>query len=143
MKTISDILNNIISEKLSVDSISEKLSVDSIVLASKEFPIDRTIDDIIAFLEDAGFKYVLCNKGIDEEFDKYKCKCFYQSGNRFWFGDTSREKISKKNPIFLIRSISNRRFFSVYYTIYSSIIYNAEDNREDFLRELNKRFGWQ
>ena len=58
MKTISDILNNIISEKLSVDSISEKLSVDSIVLAEEKFPIDGTLEEMMNFLIDHGYKEI-------------------------------------------------------------------------------------
>ena len=122
--------------------ILEKLRVDNIVLTA-EFPIDGTIDDIIAFLENADFTYVLCNKGIDECFNKYKSKCFYKNSEYFYFADTSKEKISKNNPIFLIKSISNMLLFSVYCITYDEMAYKVRNNKQEFLKELNKRFGWK
>ena len=135
MKTITDVL--------------EKLRVDDIILNDR-FPIDGTLKEMMQFLEENGFKYVECRSDIDECFNKYKSKCFYKNNEYLWFGDTSKEEISKKNPIFTYRILQNN--FSVYYCGTSGRIYwlvgelgkikNSKENKEEFLRELNKRFGW-
>lgn len=138
MKTIADILNNVIYEKLKVDDIT-----------FDKFPINGTLNDIIEFLKDNDFKYVHCGGGIDEWFNNYKSKCFYKTEEHLWFGDTSKEKISKDNPIFMYRILYNS--FGVYYCNKNGIMrwlvgentVNTEKQREKFLEELNKRFGWQ
>ena len=79
--------------------ISEKLKVDDIILNEEKFPIEGTMDDMIKFLEENGF--VAADEShnykgtADDMFDHNKSKCFYQTSNRFWFADTSKEKISK------------------------------------------------
>jgi len=129
------------------DAILEKLKVDDIVLEEK-FPIDGTLDDMIKFLEGNGFKYVRCDGAIDKWFNKYKSKCFYKNSERLWFADTSKEKISEDNPIFSYRV--QHKSFTVYYCnqgivywLAGETIENSKENKEEFLRELNKRFGWQ
>ena len=124
----------------SLIDILEKLKVDDIII--EKFPIDGTGNDIITFLKNEGFTYVLCNNSINEEFNKCGCKCFYYTSSRFWFGDTSKEKNKKKNPIFLNKKKSEGWLFSVYYTMHNEIIYNVVDDRKEFLKELNKCFGW-
>ena len=128
--------------------VLEKLKIDDINL--NEFPIDGTIEEMIKFLEEKGFKYVYCGCGIDEWFSNYKSKCFYKTKGNLWFGDTSKEKISKDNPIFIYRILYNT--FGVFYCDNSGNLYwlagqrdkikNSKENKEEFLRELNKRFGW-
>ena len=123
----------------------EKLRVDDIVLGEK-FPIDGKIEDIIKFLKKQGFE------DIDDSaiiFDSAKSKCYTTYKNtHIWFTDTSKEKNSKKNPIFHISVAENiatpEKIFEVYY--YSSnvdIIDIVDNDKDEFLEELNKRFGWQ
>ena len=130
------------------DAILEKLKVDDILLDKEEFPIDGTLNDIIEFLKDNGFEYVECRGGIDEYFNKYKSKCFYKNDVHLWFGDTSKEKISKKNPIFSYRFLFES--FGVYYCVQDDVCWlvgenyeNSKENKKEFLEELNKRFGWE
>ena len=47
-----------------IADIYEKLKVDDIVLTEK-FPIDGTIEEMMQFLEENGFKYVECRSDID------------------------------------------------------------------------------
>ena len=106
---------------------------------------------LIEFLKDNGFKYVRCGGGIDEWFNGYKSKCFYKTEENLWFGDTSKEKISEDNPIFIYRILQNS--FGVFYCDNSGNLYwlsgqkdkikNSKENKREFLEELNKRFGWK
>ena len=131
------------------DILVEKLKIDDINL-NGNFPIDGTLEDMTKFLEENGFKYVECRSDIDECFNKYKSKCFYKNNEYLWFGDTSKDDVSKKNPIFTYRILQNN--FSVYYCRNSSRIYwlvgefgkikNLKENKKEFLKELNKRFRW-
>ena len=126
------------------DILVEKLKVDDIVLGEK-FPIDGTVEDMIEFLEDAGFVPVEENhnyKGsVDDIFDYNNTKCFLKENKRFWFADTSKEKISKSNPIFFI--VMPEKIFKVYYCNNYNTIDIVEDNKKEFLKELNKRFSWE
>lgn len=145
MKSLKNILDNVILEKLSIDSI----------LLDIKFPIDGEIGDIIEFLKEEGFKdsTVKGREAVDKIFDSKKFKCFTLSGNdRIWFADTSKEKVSEKNPIFLITfPIPKNKIFTytaykaykVFYINNDHIEYIIDDNKEKFLEELNKRFGWQ
>ena len=130
--------------------VLEKLRVDDIVLPAK-FPINGTVDDITKFLENNDFKLVHFNGAISEGFNKCKSKCFYKNTTQLWFVDTSKEPIWEMNPIFTYRILSNS--FGVYYfdavgricwlTGELGKIKNSKENREEFLEELNKRFGWE
>lgn len=125
------------------DILVEKLKVDDIVLNGK-FPIDGTLDDIAKFLEDAGFVPAEENhnyKGsVDDIFDYNNTKCFLKESKRLWFADTSKEKISKSNPIFFI--VMPEKIFKVYYCNNYDTIDIVENDKEKFLKELNKCFGW-
>ena len=131
-------LKDSISEKLSIDSILEKLKVDDIVLAEM-FPIDGTFDEMIDFLKEYDFKEVAnsMHNSISKILNKERDKCFINYNNTIWFADTSKGEVSGDNPIFLIGKSS--KDFSVY-TPYKVIV---NDNKEEFLKELNKRFGWE
>lgn len=54
------------------DIILEKLKVDDISLVKKEFPIDGTINEIIEFLKDAGFKKVPSYAGWNATVENFK-----------------------------------------------------------------------
>ena len=138
-------LKEILLEKLSVDSISEKLSIDSITF--DKFPIDGTFEDALEFLENQGFKDIDIDDSdyLDEIFNSEKSKCFTTAiDSRYksiWFVDTLKEKISKKNPIFYI--CFNKPIYSVYYIdSEDNGIDIVDNNKKEFMKELNKRFNW-
>ena len=123
------------------DTILEKLKVDDIIPDKEKFPINGTIDDMIEFLKEEDFKEVKYHKNytISEQLKKTNDKVFLIFENtRIWFVDTSKEKISEKNPIFYIDTESH--MYSVYV---NSDINIVEDSKIAFLNELNKHFGWQ
>ena len=124
------------------DSILEKLKVDDIVLI-EEFPIDGTIEEIMKFLEGQNFIDISMRHGsISRMFNDMKKKCVAKFGNRLSFADTSKEKISKDNPIFYI-CLVDPIVYSVYYkNIYDNTIDIVENDKKEFLEELNKCFGW-
>jgi len=122
--------------------VLEKLRVDDIVI-NAEFPIDGTIEEMIKFLEGQNFIDISMHHGsISRIFNDMKKKCVVKFGNRFSFADTSKEKISKDNPIFYI-CLDDPVAYSVYYkNNYDSTIDIVENDKKAFLEELNKRFGW-
>lgn len=128
--------------------INEKLKVDDAIPDIK-FPVDGSLEDIVEFLKEQGFKDVDKRGTKDLIFNSEKFRCFtylkgLDGGEILWFADTSKGRISKDNPIFLIKSLSNMHVFVVYYTVSAKMIYKTEsDNKETFLEELNKCFGWE
>ena len=132
MRTIVDVL-----EKLKVDDIS-----------FEKFPIDGTFDEIIEFLKEKDFKEIVAksDEGVDEMFDskKYTCVTANYKYKRIWFADTSKEEVSEKNPIFLIICHENKTFiYKVFYVNNRHVKYIVENDKKEFLEELNKRFGWE
>ena len=125
------------------DIILEKLSVDNIVIV-EEFPIDGTMEDIVKFLKEQGFKQISSSGYISDLVNLTKTKCFMSDLTNIWFADTSEKKVSKDNPIFGIAY----KFYNVYYPKNSNNVRSheyidiVENDKEEFLRELNKRFGW-
>ena len=128
--------------------VLEKLKVDSIVL-DKEFPIDGTLNDMIAFLEGEGFHYI-DGEHIKESLNAEKTKCFMldlktkssrSDLTTIWFADTSKEEISKKNPVFNI--VYDSRYSVYYINQLGNIIDIVKNDKKKFLQELNKRFMWQ
>ena len=133
-----------------ITDILEKLRVDDIVFSEK-FPIDGTIDDIIEFLKNQGFEDIDERGSKDKVFNSKESKCFscLEELQRIWFADTSKGKISKSNPIFVIRFFEDIKKVSSYsYSLYylnnnRDVEFIVRDDKEDFLKELNKRFGWE
>ena len=129
------------------DTILEKLKVDDIIPDAK-FPIDKHLKEIVEFLKEQGFKDVNRRGSKDIIFNSEKSKCFtyikdFSDRGILWFADTTKEAISEKNPMFLIKSIPNTSVFAVYYMISGEMIYKTDNDKEEFLEELNKCFGWQ
>ena len=127
--------------------VLEKLRVDDIVLNDK-FPIDGTLDDMIEFLKDKGFKEVVKQSGTpaSEALNKEKNKCFIKDKIKnvyhLWFANTSKQKISKDNPIFFIDE--TLLFYNVYYIGQAGYTVDIViRDKKEFLKELNKRFGWK
>ena len=92
MKTIVDVL--------------EKLKVDDITF--DEFPVDGTLDDAVKFLREYGFeeveyeleKHFYYVKDIESRKGRYVV--VNREDSEIIFGDTSKEKISPKNPLYSI-----------------------------------------
>ena len=124
MKTIIDVL--------------EKLKVDDIVI-NKKFAIHTTFNDIVKFLEEEGFQRI-DGSSVSKAFNTAKSKCFMLEGNDIWFADTSKEKISKKNPVFYMNCGFIYSIYSMEHDILEYIVIN---NKKEFLEELNKHFGWE
>lgn len=124
--------------------ILEKLSVDSIVL-DVEFPINGTLEDICRFLEENDFKFIENVDQICILFNSAKSKCYTTYNNKIiWFADTSKERISKKNPIFRRMKDDFMNTYTIYYTNNSGAVkFITDDDRKAFLKGLNKYFGWR
>ena len=121
--------------------ITEKLKVDDIVLEEK-FPIDGTLVDIVKFLEEQKFVHIKSGGVPNIIFNENKKRVFMNGPRDLWFADTSKEDICKDNPVFYMhlneynKSNSN---FSVYIPSFDIV----DNDKEEFLKELNKRFGWK
>lgn len=125
------------------DAILEKLKVDDIML-DIEFPINGTIEDICRFLEENDFKFIENVDKISTLFNSTKSKCYTTYNNRIWFTDTSKGEISKKNPVFTYMNNGYNKYYTIYYTNNLGLVkYIVENDRESFLKELNKYFGWR
>ena len=96
-------LNNYITERIRVDNIKRP-----------EFPINGTLDDVVKFLKEQGFKeikdlpYFTLYTNYVVPFNKYKDKCFAievdgTNTGIIYFADTSKDKISKSNILYIIR----------------------------------------
>ena len=126
------------------DAILEKLKVDDIVF--NEFPIDSELDDMIEFLKDKGFKLLKNNdESISNLFNKCHERCIRNINNSLWFADTSKKRISKDNPVFYIKCNSEDvkdNILKVYSIEDVTIDIIVENDKKEFLEELNKRFDW-
>ena len=123
--------------------VLEKLRVDDIVLGEK-FPTSEDLKDVIEFLKKEGFKeYKIDKTGVIGTLNKNKGKIFLlkENNNRLlWFADTSKVKISERNPVFFLIKYGNMRMEWRYFgEDYETI--SADKNKVIDL--LNKRFGWQ
>lgn len=127
------------------DIILEKLKIDDIALSNKKFPIDGTLKDIVKFLKDNNF--IIINddtKAQSKIFNTVKSKCFtyINDTKRIWFADTSKKEICKDNPIFFINT--KIKYYEVYYLDSPAHTEKIIDNdKEAFIEELNKVFGWE
>lgn len=128
-----DTLTNYIVERIRIDNVKQV-----------KFPIDDTIYEILEFLKEQGFKEVpnSTRNTMSRMLNMERNKCFIAYNNTIWFADTSKKEVSEDNPIFLIEKSSNTNTssFSVY--IPKKVIVN-DDNKKEFLKELNKCFGWE
>ena len=123
------------------DSILEKLKVDDIVFNT--FPIDGTINDMIEFLKDAGFKEVPSQDRWDQTFKNYKkCKgkCFAADK----LGPISVEIIDRsnfkfKNKLFYLKLNSEDKY-NIFDDITTALggLDAREVSKEEFLEELSE-----
>ena len=140
MKTLKSVIKESILEKLSIDSI----------MSDAEFPADGTLEEIIEFLKEQDFKDVSKRGPKDIIFNSKKSKCFIyiKELGKLWFADTSKENISKDNPIFTIKFIKDIKkvsnyLYSIYYLIDREVTYIVKEDKKAFIEELNKHFYWQ
>ena len=140
MKTLKSVIKESILEKLSIDSI----------MPDAEFPADGTLEEIIEFLKEQNFKDISKRGPKDILFNSEKSKCFtyLKEHERIWFADTSKEKISKKNPIFVIKINKDIKkvsgyLYSIYYLIDREVTYIVKNDKKAFIEELNKHFYWE
>ena len=126
----------------SIADIYEKLSIDNIIL-DKKFPIDGTVEDMIKFLEDKGFKEVSNQGSWDAtllNYRKYNVKCFAVQKTR----PVIIEIIDRSNPklkdklFYLWLSLGNK------YNIFDNITtaksgWDARKvTKKEFLKELSE-----
>ena len=110
---------------------------------TSEFPIDGTLEEMIIFMYNNGFtdigKPSQSPGARVEKFNFFKGRVFeYKKDDILRFADTSRNTISKNNPIYVIaNSIS---FGKRYYKEYETVDGDKELTKEEFLKEINKRF---
>ena len=127
--------------------VLEKLKVDDIVI--EKFPIDGTLDNMVEFLKERNFKEISndFNNYLYNAFEDAKKKVYLMLDKEIFFADTSKEKISEYNPIFLCSDKGDLNIFYFDFTNnhYIDIVKNGKDNstKKAFMKELNKRFGWQ
>ena len=125
------------------DYITERIRIDNV--KQVKFPIDGTLEEMTKFLESEGFRHLDSIIVTIPTANNANAKCFMydKAGTELCFADTSKEKISKKNPLFSIEIDFKSTVFSTYAYdsrgFYEKII---DNDREEFLEELNKRFGW-
>ena len=132
------------------DSIYEKLKVDDISI--EDFPINGTIDDICNFLKNEGFiegndLKIMVWSAYFPSMNSYKTKIFYKTlaevpsiAHSIKFANTTKHSISKDNPLFniILDSKSNDRIFQ----LWADRNINETVSEKEFLKELNKHFGW-
>lgn len=130
-----------------ITDILEKLDINKVNLEPDKFPIDGTLEEIEKFLEANDF----------ENFDDYDLDMQYFSeyadfvnteGKKLFlintaikfvrFIDTSKKDLGKDNPMFCIKTNAANPF-----TIEIDEFYQRYLNKNDFLKALNKQFGWR
>lgn len=135
MKNLKDIL----VEKLGVDDIiTERIRIDNV--KQVRFPVDGTVKDMVKFLKMNGFEeFGEENMSVVKQFNKEKIRGFMMNRDKdiLWFADTTKNKISSMNPVFLY-NIEEDCFKFIFHEYDGSI----ECYKYEFEEELNKRFGF-
>lgn len=128
------------------DYIYEKLSLDNISLDNTfDFPIDGTSEEMIDWLENEGF-YSIYYSGISKKtFDRRKGRTVYVSlkkdndSNSIYFADTSKNPVSKNNPIFNVNYYYS--FDEPSFRLYFNDDDNIKLNKDEWLKAANKIFS--
>lgn len=126
------------------DYIYEKLSLDNISLDNTfDFPIDGTPEEMIDWLENEGF-YSIYYTGISKKtFDRKQGHTVYASmkkdnkSNTIYFADTSKNPVSKNNPVFNVNYLFGKPSFYLYFNDDDRI----ELNKDEWLKAANKNFS--
>lgn len=125
-----------------LQEVYEKLSIDNIIL-DKKFPIDGTVEDMIKFLEDKGFKEVPNQPSWNKTFTNYRnynVKCFaVQKTRPVIIEIINRSNPKLKNKLFHLWPNADNK-----YNIFNNIttaegIQDARKvSKEEFLKELSE-----
>ena len=142
MKSLKDTLNRVIYEKLRVDDI-----------VIEKFPIDGTVDEMVAFLELNNFTVLYMMKDVwSSRFavqvaNKAEDKIAYIDKKRWciFIGDTTKQKVSVSNPLYYIGFNYKKEivFFLVYPSSNLNIINEPPVEKKDWVTAVNKKFGWE
>ena len=128
------------------DTILEKLKVDDIILNKERFPIDGTIDDMIEFLDDTGFKEVPSYGIWNQTFKNYKkCngKCFaVDKSSPVSIEIIDRSNFKSKNKLFYIELNANDKYdykYNIFDDITTAMSWDIREvSKEEFLKELSE-----
>ena len=109
------------------------------------FPIDGTVEEVIEFLEKQHFEYFETGYGdsIIQSFDKENIKGYhveFRQHPSIWFADTSKDKISRDNPVFLYKPTTQDHYSTILPGGIISGVY--KHTKKEYLELLNKKFGW-
>lgn len=126
--------------------IYEKLDINDVKIRNK-FPIAETREDVREFLLDNNFKevpYAESWESIAKALNSANGLVFIQSMNERWirFADTKEHiKHYNENPVYTM-------FFDddgISYQLDGiELMYDSEEvSKKEFLKELNKKFGWE
>jgi hypothetical protein len=137
------------------DYITERIRIDNIKLMN--FPIDGSFEEMVEYLKGCGFVEIFPNLPTfvptfdmyRKNLDKMECTtCEFRpdlggsSHNKaLRFVNTSKQPISKSNPIFCVFYRTSTNEFEYYIEI--SEYWQKRLTKPDFLRGINKIFGWE
>lgn len=128
--------------------INEKLDINKVSLPSKEFPMDADMDEVVDFLADHDFIQIKYHRTefyyqYKKDFNNLRTKCFMVQSRKMgeitdivFFGDTSREDISKDNKLFMITFEPG----NIQYEYYDDGRASRYIDKKDFEAEMTKLF---
>ena len=128
------------------DSILEKLSVDNII-PDNYFPIDKSINDMVNFLIENGYKEIPYERFWDDTIDKFSKttgKCFMASNinlEMFFLSFMDRSNSKFKNILFNITEESNKCNYTILDIETAVGGGDAKHiNKKQFLKKVNNLF---
>lgn len=128
--------------------INEKLDINKVNLPSKEFPMDGDMDEVVDFLADHDFIQIKYHRTefyyqYKKDFNNLRTKCFMVQSRKMgeitdivFFGDTSKEDISKDNKLFMITFEPG----NIQYEYYDDGRASRDIDKKDFEAEMIKLF---
>lgn len=131
-----------------INYINEKLDINKVSLPSKEFPMDGNMDEIVDFLADHDFAQIKYHRTefyyqYKKDFNNLRTKCFMVQSRKkgeitdiVFFGDTSKEDISKDNKLFMITFEPG----NIQYEYYDDGKASRYIDKKDFEAEMIKLF---
>ena len=133
------------------DYITERIRIDNV--KQVKFPIDGTLEEMSKYLDDLNFDKVEMPdswRAVQKKFKNVKYSTYTD-----WKSDSGRastlvilvdSKIHKKDLFIIITTNIIDRNYLIFYDIENKKFRNINDavkvSKEEFLEELNKRFGW-
>jgi hypothetical protein len=126
------------------DYITERIRIDNIKIL--KFPIDGTLQDIVEFLEDAGFKKVSTSANWANSFEKYKkynTRCYaLEHGTATYIEIIDRTNSKFKNKLFYIKLHEDDKYYNIFDDITTAkmALDARQVSKEEFLAELSVIF---